>query len=165
MELLHQPPFHLIIRFLSKFNTSEIFLRIPSVVFGVVSIYLIYIISRKIFDTKIALTSGFLLSISPFHIWISRDSTPYSLFCFISLATFYLTYIIICESKRENLKVSMAQDADDRLDRATHSIDHMSCPTFDYKAWQEVGLFRQMSFQKSILGCPKRYGIRWLQGY
>jgi mannosyltransferase len=64
--------------------------RFPSVVFGLVSICLVFRISGILFDEKVGLLSAILAAISPFHIWYSQEARMYSLLCLLSLLSVYL---------------------------------------------------------------------------
>ena len=67
------------------FGYEKYIVRIPSVIFGIASIYVIFIFAKYLFDTKLALLSAFLLAISPFHIYLSQMVRPYSLVILLSL--------------------------------------------------------------------------------
>src|SRR3989338_10082511 len=50
------------------FLYSQLGSRIAALVFGSLSIFLIYLLSKEFFDEKTSLISAFLLAIAPFHI-------------------------------------------------------------------------------------------------
>src|SRR2546430_13472357 len=52
-------------------GNNEVMLRLPSVIFGVLSIPLVYLIAREWFGTQVALLSTVLFVFSPFHVWYS----------------------------------------------------------------------------------------------
>jgi len=93
------------------FSDSDYFLRLFSVLFGVLSILLIYILAKKIIGKssgkQTALSSAFLLSISPLHIHYSREITQYSIAFFFSLCSlyFFLKCIERCSLKNNVLFV------------------------------------------------------------
>lgn len=64
---------------------SEWFLRLPNVVLGVVSVYLIYYLTKKLFNHRAGLSAGLLLSTAPFHIYYSQEYRMYSLLTFLIL--------------------------------------------------------------------------------
>ncbi len=86
----HPPLYHLILFFWMKFGTSEIWVRLLSVLFGLGSIFSIYKIGNFLGNKKIGLIASFFLAISPYHIWYSQEARPYMLFVFISLVSTYL---------------------------------------------------------------------------
>ncbi len=69
---------------------NEWLLRLPSVIFALGAIILIYKLTFILFGNKqVALISALLLCISPLHVYYSQEATCYSLIAFLSLATAY----------------------------------------------------------------------------
>lgn len=91
----HPPLYHLVLKsWILIFGNSEISTRLPSVIFGVVTVYIVYLIGKKLFEEKTALIAATLLATSPLHIYYSQEARMYSLaamlvslsmYCFISL--------------------------------------------------------------------------------
>lgn len=81
----HPPFFHLLLHFWMKMGTSEIFMRLLTVLISVLSIYLLYKISRKLVDRDFALLTSFFLAINPFAVYYSQELRPYPLTIFVSL--------------------------------------------------------------------------------
>jgi len=76
----HPPLYYLILKFwASIFGNSEISLRIPSVVFGVATVYVTYLIAKKLFNQKIGLIASFFLATSGLAIYYSQEARMYSL--------------------------------------------------------------------------------------
>jgi len=75
------------------FSDKDYFLRLFSVIFGVGSIGLTYLLTKEIVGKTLgkqtALMCSFLLAISPFHIFYSREVTQYSIAFFFSLCSTY----------------------------------------------------------------------------
>lgn len=87
----HPPLYHVFLHFWLKLGTTEVLARLPSVAFGVVSIYVLYRIGKILVGHKAALFSALLLSLSGYHIWYSQEARPYILFTLLSLvSTFFL---------------------------------------------------------------------------
>ncbi len=61
------------------FGFSEISIRIPSVFFGLVTIYIVYRIALEMFSKKIALFAALFLAVNPLHIYYSQEARMYSL--------------------------------------------------------------------------------------
>ncbi|MFA6410060.1 MAG: glycosyltransferase family 39 protein [Candidatus Buchananbacteria bacterium] len=72
------------------FGQNLLALRLPFVLAGIFSVFLIYLIGKKLFDQKVGLLAGFFLSICSYHIWISKIGLQESLVIFFCLLTFYL---------------------------------------------------------------------------
>ncbi|KZM47451.1 glycosyltransferase family 39 protein [Labrenzia sp. OB1] len=80
------PPFHNVILWLTMpvFGDSEIALRLPSVILGVLAVWLIYLSGRSLAGDASdgpysALLAAALLATSPFHIWYSTEARMYAL--------------------------------------------------------------------------------------
>lgn len=83
----HPPLFHLLLHFWMKAGTSEVWIRILPLIFGISSIYLIYKLAQTFGNKTFAYLSAFLLAVSPYHLWYSQEARPYMLFVFLSLAS------------------------------------------------------------------------------
>lgn len=71
----------------SSLVSGEFMLRLSSVIFAVMSIFLIYKLGKTLFDHKVGLISAYLLAISPFHVYYSQEFRMYSLITFLSIAS------------------------------------------------------------------------------
>ncbi|MBP7215742.1 MAG: glycosyltransferase family 39 protein [Candidatus Omnitrophica bacterium] len=71
------------------FSLSEFSLRFPSVVFSTLTIPLVYLLAKEIFDKRTALISALLVSISPFSINYAQDAKMYSMLWFFEGLSFY----------------------------------------------------------------------------
>lgn len=58
---------------------SELMVRLPSLVLGLGSIALAYLIARRFGGDRVALVAGFFLCLSPVHVWYSQEATPYAM--------------------------------------------------------------------------------------
>jgi mannosyltransferase len=85
------PPFYYLLlgSWMKLFGTSEIFIRFPSVLFGTLSILMLYLIGKILFDNSSGLIAAFLITISPFQIYFSQEARMYSLLLFLSLCSMY----------------------------------------------------------------------------
>src|SRR5258708_1476796 len=91
---VHPPLSYVLMHFWVVVNSSEIWLRLLSVIFGVLTVWVLYIFSSKIFSEKIALLSSFFLSISPYHIYYSQEVRMYSEAIFFATVSMYFFYLI-----------------------------------------------------------------------
>ena len=82
------------------FGSSELAIRFPSAIFGIISIFLMYKIGCHLFNQKIGLIGSFLLSISSFSIMYSQDARFYSLLLLLTLLSFYF-FIQILKSNNK----------------------------------------------------------------
>jgi uncharacterized membrane protein len=80
------PPLSQIINyFFLQTGTSDFFLRLPSVLFGVASIPIFYLVATKMVSQRVALIATALFAFSPFHLWYSQEARPYAQLMFFSL--------------------------------------------------------------------------------
>lgn len=85
------PPFYYILMkgWVNIFGSSEIALRIPSVIFGLGLVYLVYLIAKKLFDQKTAIISSFLTATSGLLIYYSQEARMYMLTAMLVAGAFY----------------------------------------------------------------------------
>jgi len=92
------PLYHIILRLFLILGNNEFVARLPSAVFGLLSILLIYRVGALFFGRREGLISAFLLSVSTMHIRYSQDATMYSLAMFLALSSFYFFYRALKEA-------------------------------------------------------------------
>jgi mannosyltransferase len=85
------PPLYYVVLhgWMRLFGDSEFSIRFPSLIFGVLSIGLIYQVGLLLFDERKGLIAALLLALSTFHIHYSQDARPYSLTVFLALLSIY----------------------------------------------------------------------------
>lgn len=89
----HPPLYYLLLKVWSYiFGTSEIALRFPSILFGLLTVYLVYLIGKELFNKRIGLTAGILLATSGLHVYYSQEARMYSL---VTLLISYLVYLFL----------------------------------------------------------------------
>ena len=99
-ENAHPPLYFLILKIWKNFGDSETYLRILSSIFGVISIYISYLLAKKVFSKNTAYISSILISISPFLIRFDREVRMYSLFVLLTMLTIYF-FLKSIDSKRK----------------------------------------------------------------
>lgn len=97
----HPPLYYLLLKLWTMiFGYSEISLRLPSVIFGIATIYLTYLIFVKITNNKkMGLATTLLLATSQFHIYYSQEARMYSMAAFFASTAFYF-YLRILEDHK-----------------------------------------------------------------
>lgn len=81
------------------FDFSEISVRIPSVILGVATVWLSYLLGKDFFGKKVGIISALLLAVSPLHVYYSQEARMYSLSAFVCILSFYFL-IKTLESKK-----------------------------------------------------------------
>lgn len=90
------PTYPLLIWFWSRlFGFGEIAMRVPSVIFGVLSIHAIYLLGRRMFNHSAAMWAAVFATINPFLLYYSQEARPYTLWLWASLlAIWYLVRLM-----------------------------------------------------------------------
>ena len=84
------PPLdYLFLHVVAKVCQSEFCLRLPAVLWGILSLVLTYKIGERLLGKKTALLGTFLLAISNFHIHYSREIKFYSILVFFALLSIW----------------------------------------------------------------------------
>jgi len=86
-EHANQPPLYfLLLRgWIHLFGTGEIALRSLSAVFGVLAVWLVFLVGKALFNPRVGLISAFLTSFAYFPLAHSQDTRAYSLLLLLSL--------------------------------------------------------------------------------
>jgi len=92
LDPMNPPLYYFILHIFMFFGINEITARLPSVIFGILSIPLIYKVGDSLFGQKIGLISSFLLSISAMHIYFSQEARTYALSTFFSLMSLFVCF-------------------------------------------------------------------------
>ncbi|MEO1125270.1 MAG: glycosyltransferase family 39 protein [Cyanobacteria bacterium J06635_10] len=72
------------------FGLNEFGVRFPSAFFGVLTVWMVFLIVKHIFSPKWALISAFMLAINPWHIHFSRSAYEASLLPFLFCLGYWL---------------------------------------------------------------------------
>lgn len=86
------PAFALIVAAVSRFNTSEAGLRLPSAAAGILGIPLFYLLTRRFCSAFASLSASALLVWAPFHVEYSQQLREYS-FAFLLAVLLSLSYL------------------------------------------------------------------------
>jgi len=74
------------------FGNNEFAARLPSVLFGAASVFLLYFLGKRASNVGLGLLSSIILAVSPFEIVWSREARSYAEFQFFSLLFAYQSY-------------------------------------------------------------------------
>lgn len=76
----HPPGWFITLWFWTRaFGYSEIAVRAPSVIFGLLTIWIIYLIGEKLVSNRVGLLAALLLAVNPLHIYYSQEARMYSM--------------------------------------------------------------------------------------
>jgi len=101
---MHMPLYiYLSWAWIHAFGTLEFATRIFSAIFGVLCVYIIYLIGKKMFNERIGVYAALLLTLSPIAIYYSQEARLYSMFMFIVLLSFYMFIKYLEKGERKYL--------------------------------------------------------------
>ena len=90
-------PFHFWVQF---FGTSEVSTRSFSVLTGIGSIVLIYLVGKELFGETVGLLSSFLMAVTEFQLFYSQETRFYSFFEFMTLFSFLFFILALMRKKK-----------------------------------------------------------------
>jgi 4-amino-4-deoxy-L-arabinose transferase-like glycosyltransferase len=79
---------------------SEFTARLPSTIFGSLSLLMVYLLASKLYDRKVGLLSAFLLAISSFTVVLNQEAKWDTLLTFFILLSAYLSYSWAAERRK-----------------------------------------------------------------
>lgn len=91
--------FGIVWSWLKLFGLSDVSLRMPSVLFGTLTVLLLFGFTKRFFGGRLALLSAFLAAVEPFFVAYSHIARTYSLTFFMTLLATYL-FVLIMERER-----------------------------------------------------------------
>lgn len=100
LDLQHTPLYFFLLHFWMKiFGTNEIAIRSLSVIFGILTVPLVYIVSKKITSKRIAVFSTLVAAISPLLVFFSVEARMYPIVVFLVMLSF--NYLVDFEQKND----------------------------------------------------------------
>jgi len=91
--------------FIMTIDNQVLAARLPSVILSIFSLSMVYLLISKVSDNKIGLLTTFILSISPWHIIISRGTQEVIASFFFLLLSIYLIIIYFEKQKKSILLI------------------------------------------------------------
>jgi len=87
---VHPPLYYFLLHYWMKlFGDSETAVRMPSVLIGVLSVAMIYLVAKRLFDSHVGFLAALLLAISSFHVQYSQETRMYGLLTLLTLSSMY----------------------------------------------------------------------------
>src|ERR1700690_534195 len=77
--------YYFLLHFWLHLGGSEFFVRTLSVLFAIASVPAIYLLGRRLFDSRVGLTAAALLAVNAYHVQYSQDARSYSLMVLLCL--------------------------------------------------------------------------------
>jgi uncharacterized membrane protein len=104
------PPLHnIILHFtIATFGDSEQVLRVPSALFGVATVYVLYRLGALLWGRSTGLIAALLLTLSGFHVWYSTEVRMYALLTFTATTFVLTTFYAVEKPKLSTLAANAA---------------------------------------------------------
>jgi mannosyltransferase len=99
-DRVHTPLYFFVLLGWGEIGRSAFILRYFSVVAGVLTIPLIYVMGQRLNGRAVGLLAAFLLAIAPFHIWFSQEARMCSFLALNALAANYFLLRLLHREKR-----------------------------------------------------------------
>jgi len=84
---------------LAAAGTSEFALRFFSLLFGLLTVPLLYALGRRLLGVRAGLMAALLLAVSPYHVWYSQEGKMYALVAFLAVLSLYLFSRALAENR------------------------------------------------------------------
>jgi mannosyltransferase len=97
--------YYLLLHYWLYCGGSEFFVRALSVFFAAASVPLIYLLGRRLFDSRVGLVAAALLAVNAYHVQYSQDARSYSLMVFLCLLSSLYFLKSLNEPSRRNRAV------------------------------------------------------------
>jgi len=96
---VHPPLYFIVIHYwMIIFGDSATSMRLPSLIFGLITIFFVYKLGTLLSNKTVGLLASLLIAISVCHIQHLQDARPYSLFAFLTTLSFFF-YINLVSKK------------------------------------------------------------------
>jgi mannosyltransferase len=94
--------YYFLLHYWLAFGGGEFFVRALSVLFAAASVPLIYLLGRRLFDSRVGLIAAALLAVNAYHVQYSQDARSYSLMVFLCLLSSLYFLKSLNEPSRRN---------------------------------------------------------------
>ena len=132
------------------FGWSEFWVKLPFVLMGIGSVYLIYLIGRQWFNRKVGLFSAAFFAVSQFTVFYSQLARPYSAGLFFILLMAWFWHKIVFEDKKPTIGVYFG-----------FALSAWACSLMQYFSIAQAGLI----FLTGLSFLPKeRRKAYWMSG-
>ncbi|MGH7197416.1 MAG: glycosyltransferase family 39 protein [Candidatus Omnitrophota bacterium] len=93
---VHPPAYLVLLYFCRKImGDSETALRLPSVIFGILTIPLVFLLGSRVYSHREGLIAASILAVSWMPLFYSQDATSYAMLLFLTCLTAYLWIVLV----------------------------------------------------------------------
>ena len=94
------PFFDFLLKLWMKLGDGEFILRLLPLLFSMAALALIFLLGKRLFDSRIGVVAVLITAFMPFQIYYAQDLGPYSLYQFLCLFSLYLLVGFVTDDKK-----------------------------------------------------------------
>jgi len=99
---VHPPAYQILLYFVERsIGDSEMALRLPSVIAGILTIPMMFLLGRKLLSVSAGLFAAALLAVAPIHIWFSQEARSFAILILLVAVSVYFFSEILGKFKAE----------------------------------------------------------------
>ncbi len=96
---VHPPLYHVTLHYWLLLNQTVTWFRLYSVVFGMLAMWLTYVLATRMFDRRTGLIAGLLVATSTFQIFYAQEGRMYTLAAFLMIAAALGAWMALVEQR------------------------------------------------------------------
>jgi uncharacterized membrane protein len=85
----HPPLYYIQLHFWLLLGNSDWWIKLNSVVWSVLTLVMIFLLSKDLFNSKLALVASLVFAVSPLAVFYAQEARMYSLLMFLGVGSFY----------------------------------------------------------------------------
>ena len=103
-EPSHPPLYYMVVNmFLALLGTSEFALRLPSALFGIMTIPFVFLLGKRFFSTEVGMVAASLFAFAPNEVYFAQEARMYSMVLFLTVISTWLLADISCRWKERRI--------------------------------------------------------------
>jgi mannosyltransferase len=101
---VHPPLYYLALHWWLCLGETEFAIRALSAVLGVITLAVVYVLGRELFNARVGLLSAVLLAAAPLHVWYSQEARMYAMLTMLSLLAGYWMLVALRQAAQRRPK-------------------------------------------------------------
>ena len=85
----HPPLYYLQLHFWMLFGVADWWIKLNSVIWSILALVMVYLVSRDLFDSPVALLAALIFALSPFAIAYAQEARMYAMLMFLGTGAFF----------------------------------------------------------------------------
>ena len=100
----HPPLFYFFLHFWVKLGQNPLFLRMPGIIIGSLSIFGVYLLCKELLNKKFAIIAAFFTALSVSHVYMCREIRMYPYLSFFIIFAFYFFTKLFARGQASELR-------------------------------------------------------------